>query len=87
MPIITVNTDVDVDVDIDLVDFDTEDMIEEIERRGYVVCNTNEKKVSHTSSADMEEVIWRYTRGYIEDAMILLERLYPDLYGLHKRIK
>ena len=87
MPTVTVNTDVDVDIGIE--DFDDDDLIEEVESRGYKVyeSHTPEEKNLSTLADEMEEVVWRYTRGYIEDAMLLLERLYPDLYGLHKRIK
>ena len=67
-----------VDVEVELDDFGTDDLIKELEYRGYKIANHND---------EMQEVVWRYTRGYIEDAMILLEKLYPDLYGLHKRIK
>ena len=68
-----------VDVEVELDDFGDDDLIKELKYRGYTI--------AEEESVQMQDVIWRYTRGYIEDAMILLERLYPELYGLHKRIK
>jgi hypothetical protein len=64
-------------VDIDLFDFDTEELIEEIERRGYEV---------GVDLPVMPDVIWRYKAGYIKDAMVELERLYPELYGISKLV-
>ena len=85
MPYVSVYKEVEVDVDVE--DFDTSDLIEEIESRGYSVCDKNQKKVLHTFADDMDEVIWRYKTGYIEDAMILLERSFPELYGISKLIR
>lgn len=78
---------VNAEVLVELNDFDNEDLIEELEDRGFVVYDQSGKNQINEIDNGMEDVIWRYTRGYIEDAMILLERLYPELYGLHKRIK
>lgn len=80
MPYVTVNTDVEVDLDM----FDNDELIEELEDRGFIVLSKEEKKRINALDDEMEEVIWRFQRGYIEDAMILLERLYPDLYGITK---
>jgi hypothetical protein len=64
-------------VDVDLDDFDDEDLIKELEYRGYDVGGT---------SLEMKDVIWRYKAGYIKDALLILERLYPDLYGISKLV-
>lgn len=75
---------VSADVYVDLDDLDDDDLIDELEKRGFTVLDKDEKKEIHTLDDGMEEVIWRFRRGYILDAMILLERLYPDLYGMTK---
>jgi hypothetical protein len=36
---------------------------------------------------EIQEMIWRFKHGYIEDAMILLERRFPEMYGISKLIK
>jgi hypothetical protein len=78
-----------VSVEVEMNDIDTDDLIEEIESRGYSVFTKNgdEEKNLVTLTEDMEEVIWRYKTGYIEDAMILLERSFPELYGISKLIR
>lgn len=78
---------VSADVYVDLDDFDDDELIDELEKRGFVVLSKDEKKEINTLDGGMEEVIWRFQRGYIEDAMIMLERLYPDLYGMTKLVR
>ena len=65
-------------VDISLDDFDDDDLIEELQVRGY--------QIGETDNPAMEDVIWRYKLGYIEDALLLLEQLYPELYGISKLV-
>jgi len=62
--------------EVDLADFDDEDLIKELRYRGYDI----------DLEPSMEDVIWRYKLGYIEDAMIILERIYPELYGISKLV-
>lgn len=69
-------------IDLDLDDFDDDNLIEEIESRGYKVL----MKDQEDQHPEIQEAIWRYKNGYIEDAMVLLERRFPELYGLSKRI-
>jgi len=60
MPYITVNTD----VDIDLYDIDTEDLIDELERRGK---NPNDIEMINLELKEMVEKIWmnrRAGKGY-----------------------
>jgi len=60
MPYITVNTD----VDIDLYDIDTEDLIDELERRGK---NPNDIEMINLELKEMVEKIWmnrRTGKGY-----------------------
>ena len=65
-------------VDISLDDFDDEELIEELQVRGYLI--------GETDNPAMEDVIWRYKTGYIKDALLILEHLYPDLYGISKLV-
>jgi hypothetical protein len=62
--------------EVDLADFDDEDLIKELRYRGYDI----------DLEPSMEDVIWRYRNGYIQDAMIILERIYPELYGISKLV-
>lgn len=64
--------------DIDLEDFDSDDLADELRVRGYTVIEKSEPS--------MQDVIWRYKTGYIKDAMIELEYLYPELYGISKLV-
>ena len=73
-------------VDIDLNDIDDEEMIDELENRGYVVTHSDEDDLFEKDEF-LSEMIWRYKNGYIEDAMLLLERRFPEMYGISKRIK
>ena len=58
----TVTVDVDVDVDIDT--FDTGDLIDELEDRGYVVLDENEEKARETNS---DRILWQIRQSYITD--------------------
>ena len=58
----TVTVDVDVDVDID--NFDTGDLIDELEDRGYVVLDENEEKARETNS---DRILWQIRQSYITD--------------------
>ena len=78
---------VSADVYVDLDDFDDDELIDELEKRGFTVLDKDEKNHINALDDGMDDVIWRFQRGYIEDAMIMLERLYPDLYGLTKLIR
>jgi hypothetical protein len=74
----------EVEVDVALEDFENDDLIDELESRGFKVF---EKDESPDKTDDtIQEMIWRYKNGYIEDAMILLERRFPELFGISKRI-
>lgn len=78
---------VSADVYVDLDDFDDDELIDELEKRGFTVLDKDEKNHINALDDGMDDVIWRFQRGYIEDAMILLERLYPDLYGMTKLVR
>lgn len=72
-------------VDINLNEVDDEEMIYELEDRGYTVTHSDDDQ--YEEDGILSEMIWRYKNGYIEDAMILLERRFPEMYGISKRIK
>jgi hypothetical protein len=70
------------EVEIDLDEFDDDDLITELETRGYKVLMENQED----EDDDIQEMIWCYKNGKIEDAMVLLERRFPEMYGIHKLI-
>jgi hypothetical protein len=70
-------------IDLDLNDVDDDELIAEIESRGYTVLEEDQED----KDPEIQEAIWRFKTGYIEDAVFLLERRFPELYGLSKRIK
>ena len=65
-------------------ELDDEDLIDELESRGYSISPLS--PLSPVMPPDLSDVIWRYKNGYIEDAVQLLIRQYPELYGLDKYI-
>lgn len=69
-----------VHVDIDLEDFDDSDLIEELKERGY-------KVGEETLANDLEDVIWHFKGGRPKEALIALERIERELYGISDYIK
>jgi len=71
---------VDVDVDVDINDFDTGDLIDELEDRGYVVLDVNEEKARETNS---DRILWLIRQSYITDTPEnfhkFLERKFLDM--------
>jgi hypothetical protein len=65
---------VDVDIDINLDDFDDDEIINYIERQGYIV--SKEQEIDYT------DVVWYVQRGDLKEALILLERKIPELKGI-----
>jgi hypothetical protein len=57
-----------------LSDFEDDELIEEIQSRGYTV----------EEEPDLVEVAWRLRRGDVKEALILLERKVPELAGITK---
>jgi len=55
---------VSVDVDVDIDDIDTDDLIEELEYRGYTVLDEKDSKVYET---DRDRVLWQIRQSYITD--------------------
>ena len=74
-----------VNVEIDLDQVDDDDLINELEKRDYVVYPIDEDEDEDDS--ELQNIFWRYKTGYVEDALILLERRFPELTGLSRLIK
>jgi hypothetical protein len=60
-------------VDVDLDDFDEEDLIKELEDRGFYVGK---------EEPDITSVEQYWNRGDKKEALILLERKFPELRGI-----
>lgn len=73
--------------EIDLHDLCDDELIGELESRGFGVFGPNLPSVEIDSKELIEEVVWRFKNGYIEDTIILLERLIPGLSGLSQHIR
>lgn len=63
-----------VEIDIGLEEWDDSELIEELQARGYKV----------EEEPDLSEVAWRFRRGDVKEALILLERKVPELIGITK---
>lgn len=66
--------------DVDLDEFDDDDLIEELENRGYTVTK------NPTVEEDFVDVEWYIERGNLKEALIHLERKMPDLKGISNLI-
>jgi hypothetical protein len=66
----------------EIKEFEDDDLINEIESRGYIV---REKKEDHLDQ-EIDDVVWHFRNGRKKDALIVLERIYPELHGLSKLI-
>ena len=71
---VTVYRDVEVKIDIDLDDFDDDDVVREVKARGYLVGEEPE-------IISIEEY---WNQGNRKEALILLEREFPELIGISK---
>lgn len=66
-------------VDVDLDDFDDEDLAEELESRGYMVSEKNAEP-----ELDIVSIEQYWNRGDKKEALVLLERKFPELIGIAK---
>jgi hypothetical protein len=66
----------------DLDSFEDDDLIEELEGRGYLIT----KKMNDHIDQEIDDVVWHFRNGRKKDALIVLERIYPELHGLSKLI-
>lgn len=65
-------------VDVDLENFGDSELIEEMKFRGYHV---SENKIPELDIVDIEQY---WNRGDKKEALILLERKFPELIGISK---
>ena len=66
----------EVEVDVDLDEFADDDLIEELEARGYYVSDADHN--------DITAIEYHWNRGDKKEALILLERKFPELIGISK---
>lgn len=66
-------------VDVDLGDFEDEDLAEELQSRGYMVSEKNAEL-----EVDIVSIEQYWNRGDKKEALILLERKFPELIGIAK---
>jgi hypothetical protein len=64
-------------VDVDLGDLDEDELIKELEDRGFYVSE---------QPHDIIAVEYHWNRGDKKEALILLERKFPELIGISKLI-
>lgn len=60
-------------VDVDFADLDDNDLIDELESRGFFVSEQEQ---------DITEIELDWNRGAKKEALILLERKFPELRGI-----
>ena len=65
----------EVEVEVYLNDFDDADLIEELEARGYYVTENQH---------DIISIEYDWNRGDRKEALIHLERMFPELRGIAK---
>ena len=65
-------------VDVDFDDLDEQDLIDELESRGFTV---SENKIPELDIVSIEQY---WNRGDKKEALILLERKFPELIGISK---
>lgn len=83
MPTVTKEVWVEVDVDFDLEDCDDDELIEELEDRDYTVF----KNLTREEETDLSAVAWLLDLNKTEEALIMLERMLPQLNGITHKIK
>jgi hypothetical protein len=64
----------EVEVDVDLDDFDDQELIEEVEARGFYVSDGDHN--------DIIAIEYHWNRGDKKEALILLERKFRELHGI-----
>ena len=66
-------------VDVELDDFDEDEIVEHLEYKGYTVTKNPEQ----TDIISIEEY---WNQGNRKEALILLERQFPELIGISKLV-
>ena len=83
MPTFTKETWVEVDIDVEADEFNDDELIEELEDRGYTVF----KNLTREEETDLSTVAWLLDLNKTEEALIMLERMLPQLDGITQKIK
>jgi len=65
-----------VEIDVGPEDFEDDDLMEELRDRGYYV----------SEQSEFANIIYCWRRGDKKEALFLLEREVPELYGISKLI-
>jgi hypothetical protein len=75
-------------IEVDLNDFNDDELIDELKLRGLhvKVSEYEEEEEEEVSLELLQEVIDWYKRGNIKEALIQLERIIPDLYGISGKV-
>jgi hypothetical protein len=75
-----------VSVDVNLREFDDAELIEELEDRGWVIPDKNHKEIMIDEENLEEDMIDWFRRGNAKEALIALERIYPEMRGISDRV-
>lgn len=73
-------------IDVELDEFDDDELVEEIEDRGYTVTK-NSDLVDTKDQSDIDSIVWLLSLNKTEEALIQLERMFPELKGIANKIK
>ena len=74
-----------VSVDVNLREFDDAELIEELEDRGWDIPDKKDK--SNTINADLtKDMVDWFRRGNAKEALIIFERIYPEMRGISDRV-
>lgn len=68
-------------IDVELDEFDDDELVEEMEDRGYTVTKEVIKET------DFSSIAWLLSLNKTDEALIQLERLVPELSGIRDKIK
>jgi hypothetical protein len=64
-------------VDVDFADLDEDEIVEHLEYKGYTVSK-------NVKDSDIDSIEQYWNRGNRKEALVLLEREFPELIGISK---
>lgn len=73
-------------IDVELDEFDDDELVEEMEDRGYTVTKDSDF-VDTKDQSDIDSIVWLLSLNKTEEALIQLERMFPELKGIANKIK
>lgn len=62
-------------IDVDLSDFDEDEIVEHLEYKGYTVSK-------NVKDSDIDSIEQYWNQGNRKEALVLLEREFPELIGI-----